>query len=204
METKNINILAFAGSLRKESYNKWLLKEAQKISPEHVVIEIFNLADLPLYNMDLESSGIPDAVNDFRSAIGQADALLIAVPEHNGTISAVLKNAIEWASRRNDAYRKYTQAHTPFYQKPVAFIGASTSHFATIRAQTHLLYICSLLQMLPMSKPNLMLAHAQNSFNKQGDLIDETVKNKLLHVVNALHDWTIDCKPNSKFSDKVL
>lgn len=188
---RKIKILTFAGSLRKRSYNKMLLQEAKKDAPESIEIEIFDLSPIPLYNMDLEDSGVPQSVNDFRAAIGNADALLIAVPEHNGTISAVLKNAIEWATRRNSAYEKFTEKQTPFFKKPVAVIGASTSQFATIRAQTHFLYLCTWLQMLPMAKPNLMLAQAQNCFNEKGDLINENTREKLNKVICSLYDWTI-------------
>ena len=189
MVLEKIHILAFAGSLRKHSYNKMLLRAAQQLTPDTVEIEIFDLAPIPLYNMDLETSGVPEAVNELRVVIGRADAILMAVPEHNGTISAVLKNAIEWVSRRKPAYREYTTTHTPFFQKPVAFVGAATSHFATIRAQTHLIYVCSFLEMLPMSKPSLMLANAQHCFDEEGNLIDETAKKRLKKVLVAFYEW---------------
>lgn len=186
-----IKILAFAGSLRKNSYNKFLLQAASDLSPDTMEISIFDLQDIPLYNMDLEKIGVPAIVNDFRNAIGAADAIILAVPEHNGTISAVMKNAIEWASRRNSAYLAYQDKFTPFYQKPVAIVGASTSHFATIRAQTHLLYLCNLLQMQTMSKPSLMLAHAQNCFDEKGVLIDEDTKKKIRNLLLTFSEWII-------------
>jgi len=194
MLTKKIKILAFAGSLRKKSYNKLLLQATQSLVSKKMEINIFDLAAIPLYNMDLENGAIPPVVNQFRSAIGEADALLIAVPEHNGTISAVLKNAIEWASRRNANYLEYTQKRTPFYRKPVTFIGASTSYFATIRAQTHLLYICSLLEMHPMGKPCLTLANAQDCFNDEGILTDTSVVERLTIQLDAFHKWIISLK----------
>ncbi len=191
---KKFKILAFAGSLRAGSYNKFLLQAATELCPASMEISIFDLKNIPLFNMDLEKTGLPEVINDFRAAIGAADALILGVPEHNGTISAVMKNAIEWASRKNKAYSAYQDKFTPFYQKPIAIMGASTSHFATIRAQTHLLYLCNLLQMQTMSKPSLMLAHAQHAFNEEGRLIDEAAKKRITKLLLDFNDWILYTK----------
>ena len=97
---KNIHILGFAGSLRKESYNRKLLIIAQGLLPEYTTFEIFDLIDIPLFNVDVEAEGLPVAVEAYREAIQNADALLIASPEYNSSITGVLKNAIDWASDR--------------------------------------------------------------------------------------------------------
>jgi chromate reductase len=93
-----IRVVGFAGSLRKQSYNKALLRAALELLPEGMEPEIVELDDLPLFNQDRELAP-PAAVRVFCQNIRRADALLIATPEYNYSLSGVLKNAIDWASR---------------------------------------------------------------------------------------------------------
>jgi chromate reductase, NAD(P)H dehydrogenase (quinone) len=93
-----IHILGFAGSLRKNSYNRAALKIAQELVPEEAELEIVTLDELPLFNQDYENNE-PAAVRSFKEKIRQADSLLIVTPEYNYSTSGVLKNAIDWASR---------------------------------------------------------------------------------------------------------
>lgn len=97
----SLRILGVSGSLRKESFNTRLLAALQPLAPEGMQIDAFDgLGDLPLYNQDLDlRSGGPDPVNRWRSAISEADGLIIVSPEYNGSIPGVVKNAIDWASR---------------------------------------------------------------------------------------------------------
>jgi chromate reductase len=98
---KQIKILGFAGSLRKGSYNKALIRTALELSPGEAKLEIFDLEGIPPYNMDLEDR-MPEKVKEFKEKISISDAILIASPEHNYSIPGVLKNAIDWASRRHN------------------------------------------------------------------------------------------------------
>ncbi len=93
---KQVSILAFAGSLRKGSYNKALLRAAVELCPKDVKIEVFDLEGIPPFNQDLESQ-MPERVKEFKAKIRAADAILNATPEHNYSIPGVLKNAIDWA-----------------------------------------------------------------------------------------------------------
>src|SRR5690625_5784144 len=95
----NITILAFAGSLRKDSYNKALLRAAKKLAPKEMKIEFFDLEGIPFFSEDVEAEGDPDYVTQFKEAIRKADGLLIATPEYNYGMSSATKAAIEWASR---------------------------------------------------------------------------------------------------------
>src|ERR1035437_11193485 len=93
-----LKILGFAGSLRKGSYNRMLMKTAQTLLPPNVSLEIFALDDIPPFNADLETN-MPDVVREFKQKIRAADAILIVTPEYNYSVPGVLKNAIDWASR---------------------------------------------------------------------------------------------------------
>ena len=117
MTTTPLRILGLAGSLRRDSYNRALLRAAAEFSPAGTQITPFDqLGALPFYDGDIEALGEPAAVHALRAAIAAADAILVVTPEYNDGTSAVLKNAIDWASRppsRNVA------------GKPVAVMGAS-------------------------------------------------------------------------------
>jgi chromate reductase, NAD(P)H dehydrogenase (quinone) len=80
------------------SYNKALLRAAADLLPDETTLEIFDLNGIPAYNKDLEMD-MPTKVKEFKSKIREADAILIATPEYNYSVSRVLKNAIDWASR---------------------------------------------------------------------------------------------------------
>jgi chromate reductase len=93
-----ISILGFAGSLRKDSYNKAILRAAIELIPESASMEVFDLEGIPPFNADTENN-LPERVKEFKSKIRAADAILIASPEYNYSIPGVLKNAIDAASR---------------------------------------------------------------------------------------------------------
>ena len=98
MEDK-CKILAFAGSLRKSSYNKALVRAAMEVAPETVSIEVFDLEGIPPFNQDNENTPPPKVV-ELKEKIKQADALLIATPEYNYSVPGVLKNALDWAQTK--------------------------------------------------------------------------------------------------------
>jgi chromate reductase len=89
-----LKIIGFAGSLRKGSYNRSLLRSAGQLLPQDTALEIFDLSDIPPFNQDLEAN-MPAKVNEFKSKIRESDALLIATPEYNYSVPGVLKNAID-------------------------------------------------------------------------------------------------------------
>ena len=124
-EERGINVLGICGSLRAGSYNKATLQTAIEIKPPGMTIETADIGSIPLYNEDVRAPGFPPRVERFRAQIAAADALLFVTPEYNYTISGVLKNAIDWASRPPDQ---------PFAGKPVAIIGAGAGMAGTARA----------------------------------------------------------------------
>ena len=122
-----MRVLGIAGSLREGSHNRQLLQLAAENLPDGVDFAVWEgLADLPAYNEDEEGAG-QLSVASFRSAVADADAVLIATPEYNGSIPGALKNALDWGSRPRDT--------AVFRGKPVAVIGASPGSFGGIWAQ---------------------------------------------------------------------
>ena len=178
---KPVRIFGMSGSLRKASYNSAALRAAASLVPEGATLEIFDLTPIPLYNDDVRAAGYPPVVQDFRSKIEAADALLVVTPEYNYSMSGVLKNAIDWASR---------PPGPPLTRKPVGIMGATMGLWGTTRAQYHLRQCCVFLDLWPINKPEVLIAQAQTKFNDKGELTDETTK-KLIqeHLVNLV-GWT--------------
>lgn len=178
--TRPVHVLGFSGSLRRGSLNTALLRAASELLPDGMTLEIHDLAAIPLYNGDVEASGVPAPVQAFKERIAAADALLIATPEYNYSISGVLKNALDWASR---------PVPSPMSGKPLAIAGAG-GRFGTVRAQLHLRQIAVYLNLLPLNKPELMIPLAWEKFDAEGRLTDEPTRTALRDLLVALGDWT--------------
>ena len=177
-----IKVLGICGSLRHASYNRMALKAAGENLPPGMTLEIFGkMAEIPPYNEDVKAKGFPPAVADLRAKIKAADALLLVTPEYNYSMSGVLKNAIDWASRPPEQ---------PFEGKPVAIMGASMGVHGTSRAQLHLRQTMIFLNMLPVNKPEVMIPQAQNKFDAQGNLTDAVTKQFIADLMVALAAWT--------------
>jgi NAD(P)H-dependent FMN reductase len=113
-----LTFLGIAGSLRRASYNRGLIRAAAEVAPEGTRVIAYELADIPMYNADLEAEGDPEPIAAFKQAIAAADALLIATPEYNHCVPGVLKNAIDWVSR----FRPQ-----PFHERHGLLLSASPS-----------------------------------------------------------------------------
>ena len=179
---ERINVLGFAGSLRRGSFNRGLIRAAAASAPSGVIVEIYDLADIPLYNQDVEDAGEPDAVVAWKRAIRSADALLVATPEYNHGIPGVLKNAIDWASR--------PRMTSPLRDKPVAVTGASPGTGSTARAQAQLRETFVFTGACVMPQPELMVGAAASHFDDDGNLIDPEIQASLVELVAALRSWT--------------
>ena len=95
----SLTFLGIAGSLRSASYNRGLIRAAAEVAPAETNVVPYDLAQIPMFNADVEAGGDPPPVADFKRAIATADALVIAIPEYNHCVPGVLKNAIDWALR---------------------------------------------------------------------------------------------------------
>jgi chromate reductase len=178
---KPVNILGFAGSLRKGSYNKSLLRAALELLPPDARLEIFDLEGVPPFNQDLETKP-PSKVKEFKAKIRAADALLVATPEYNYSIPGVLKNAIDWASR--------PYGDNAFEGKPVAVISASIGMLGGARAQYHLRQTFVFLNMYPINRPEVIVTFAPEKIDENGRLKDETTRKFIKELIANLVAWT--------------
>ena len=182
-----LNILGFAGSLRKGSYNRALLRAATELLPKDARLDIFDLEGIPPFNQDLENS-MPEKVREFKAKIRAADALLIVTPEHNYSVPGVLKNAMDWASR--------PYGDNSFEGKPVAIMSASTGMFGGVRAQYHLRQVFVSLNMHCVNRPEVFVALANQKIDEKGKVKDEPTREKIRQLVESLVAWTIRLKAN--------
>ena len=188
MEKKELTVLGIAGSLRKGSYNKSLLRAAVGLVPQDMNLEIFDLEGIPVFNQDTEQK-MPEKVKEFKSKIKEADAMLIATPEYNYSVPGVLKNAIDWASR--------PYGDNPFDGKPVAIMSASIGMLGGARAQYHLRQIFVFLNMYPINRPEVIVPFAQDRFDAKGNLLDNDTKKFLGQLLQNLADWTRKLRVNA-------
>jgi chromate reductase len=180
--TRPIQVVGIAGSLRAQSYNRALLRAAQEVAPAEINLTTQDLTRIPLYNADVEAQGDPQPVVALKSAVQRADALLLAVAEYNYGMSGVLKNAIDWLSR--------PPKRSVLEGKPAALMGASPSMTGTARAQLQLRQAFVFTQTYAMLHPEVLVAHADDKFDAQGRLTDEETRIRLRALLEALVLWT--------------
>lgn len=179
--SKGVRILGIAGSLRRQSHNRALLRAAAQLAPEGATIDIFELDGIPLFSQDDERDP-PAKVVDLKRRIREADAVLFVTPEYNYSIPGVLKNAIDWASR--------PYGDSAWFGKPAAVMGASIGSLGTARAQYHLRQVMVSLNMFPLNQPEVMIGAANERFDTVGKLTDEQTREYVGRLVQSLVDWT--------------
>jgi chromate reductase, NAD(P)H dehydrogenase (quinone) len=177
-----MRILAISGSLRSASYNSALVRAAAERAPEGVAIEIYDrLGELPLYDADLDVPNPPEAVQDFRQRVAAADALFFVTPEYNGSVSGVLKNAVDWAS---------TPRHggAAIWGKTAAVAGVTTGQYGALWAQQDLRRVLGIAGARVI-EGELPVAQAQNVFDGAGRLTDPLLGQRLrTHLENLAHE----------------
>ena len=175
-----LHVVGISGSVRRGSFNTALLRASQEVAPDVMEIDIFELNDIPLYNDDLEDAGDPKSVAALKSAIRRADGVLFVTPEHNHSTSAVLKNAIDWASR--------DKAKGSLIGKPVTLMGAG-GMFGTARAQVQLQSVLAGMGALVMVKPGVLVTFPREKFDADGRLVDKTTRTILSDHLEKFAEW---------------
>ncbi|WP_420644166.1 NADPH-dependent FMN reductase [Candidatus Leptofilum sp.] len=181
--SETINIIGLAGSIRRKSITKVLLQAAQKVAPDAMQITLFPLNEIPIYNNDVEvEEGFPPPVAELRQAIAHADGLILATPEYNGSLTGVLKNSIDWASRKG-----------LLAQKPVVTMGGSPGALGATKAQEHLRQICLHLGMYVMPKPTIAVPKLPDKI-VDGQLTDELTCKFLKEQMEQFYHWVVRLK----------
>ena len=184
-----VKILGIAGSLRKGSYNRGALREAQKLCPEGAKIEIFELDGIPSFNQDEEKPPPPKVV-ELKQRVRAADAILFVTPEYNYGMPGVLKNAIDWASR--------PYGDNAWDGKPVALMSAAMSMGGGVRAQYQLRQAFVFLNMEAVVQPEVAIGNAPQRFDEQGNLTDETSKKLIAQLLKNLVEKVRLVKPRMR------
>ena len=161
-----MKVLAMAGSLREQSYNRGLVRAAQALAPSGMTLTIGDIAPLPLYNGDDDGDNRPAAVMALAEQVAQADALLFATPD--------------WLSRVPGDI---------FTGKPAAIMGASMGGMGTSRSQYHLRQVLVFLDMHPLNKPEVFVSAAHEKCDENGDLVDEKTREMVASQLVALQAW---------------
>ncbi|MGZ4676417.1 MAG: NADPH-dependent FMN reductase [Acidimicrobiia bacterium] len=184
-----VHVLAFAGSLRRGSYNRALVRAAMGIAPAGLEVRAWELDGVPLYNGDVEIMGDPPTVVAFKQAIGVADALLIATPEYQHGVPGVLKNALDWASR--------PAGRSALEGKVVGIMGASPGIGGTARAQSQLRQTLVFNDCEVIGPPEVLVRDAARLFGPDLQLRDEEtlrfVRRLLGRIDRAVRRrWTVE------------
>ncbi|MEL6168361.1 MAG: NAD(P)H-dependent oxidoreductase [Pseudomonadota bacterium] len=168
-------LVGLCGSLRAASTNRKLLQEAARIYGGPY--KEGNLR-LPLYDGDLEKAqGLPAEVEELADLISQAEAVFLATPEYNQSLSGVMKNALDWVSRTDGA---------PWHGKPVALLSAAAGRSGGARGSYALRLAITPFRPRLVSAPDVLLAQASSQFDEAGHLTDDRAQQTLREVVEAL------------------
>ena len=174
------NVVGFAGSLRRASLNRALLRAAIELAPPSLHIVAHELDGIPLYNAEIEATGAPPGVAHLRDAILQADGLLIATPEYNHGVPGVLKNTIDWLSRppRNSVLNG----------KVAAVMGASPGITGTARAQSQLRQAFVFTNTFVLLQPEVLVGRAHEKLDADGRLAHDATRDVLATFLQQFAD----------------
>jgi NAD(P)H-dependent FMN reductase len=179
--SEQISVLCFAGSLRTDSLNKKLVKIAMAGAQEAgAKVTFVDLSDLPMpvYNGDEEAkSGLPENAKKFKALMKEHDAFLIASPEYNSSVSAALKNAIDWASRA-EADEKPLEA---FKGKVAGVMACSPGALGGLRGLVHLRSILGNIGVIVVTEQTTVPS-AMKAFNDAGAISDEKLHSSAKNV----------------------
>ena len=181
MYGNDFKILGLAGSLRRASFNRGLIRAARELAPEGVTVEPYEgLDEIPFFNQDVEAQGDPAPVKELKEKIREADAVLIATPEYDYAIPGVLTNALDWALR----------SPSPLRHKPVGIVGASPGSVGTARGQMVLRQILLHAPAYVMPEPQMLISYSRERFDENGNLTDEETRERMRRFLAALVGWT--------------
>lgn len=179
----DLDVFGIAGSLRRDSHNRALLRLAQEIAPAGMRIRAWEgLGGIPFYDGDVEAAGLPAPVVTLADEIRRAGAVLVVTPEYSHTVPGVLKNALDWMAR--------PPGQSPFRGKVVAITGASPGALGTARAQMDLRRILAAMGAFVVPAPEVLVAQADRKRDASGAFTDEGTRRFLGKLLEELAAWT--------------
>lgn len=177
---EKFKIAVLVGSLRKESYNLKTAKALIAMAPESLSLEIINIANLPMFNEDLEATPPKEWVS-FKKQIEAVDGLLFLTPEYNRSVPAVLKNAIDVGSR--------PYGGNSWNGKPAAIVSVSIGAISGFGANHHLRQSLTFVNVHAMAQPEAYIGGAADLFNEEGELTNESTRKFLSSFMVAFEKW---------------
>ena len=180
-----MKLLIFAGSTRKQSYNRQLATNAatmaRKAGADVSHIELADF-DVPMYNADLESRGTPADVIRLKRLMYEHPAWIICSPEYNGSYTALLKNTLDWASSPVKGDPEWSSGTKPFQGKVVGLLSASPGALGGLRSQSHLTPLLLNLECW-VTPRSYALGHAGQAFDAEGHLAGDSQRAGVLAVL---------------------
>lgn len=175
-----MKIAVIVGSIRKDSYNKMVGNYIKEKYKDQAEFDFIDISSLPFFNEDIENEEI-ESVDNARKIIKESDGIMIITPEYNSQIPGVLKNALDWFSRKDYCMMK----------KRYISIGASIGMYGTSRAQVVLnqLLDTGAYQMERIPNSNITLSNITKKVNDNGEIIDEKIKKDIDSGVQKFIDW---------------
>lgn len=173
---ERLNIIGICGSLRKGSYNRFVLQNIKEMFKDEINLEILDISKLPLYNEDINEKDA-NSVIELKDKIENSDGVIIATPEYNFSISGALKNALDWFSKGDIK---------PFNNRKVAIISASLGLLGGARVQYHLRQVLLCLNSDVIRGPEVFIGHASKKMDESGKFIDEGTINITKDLINNL------------------
>jgi chromate reductase, NAD(P)H dehydrogenase (quinone) len=177
---KTLDVAVIVGSLRKDSINRKVANALAELAPAALKLSIVGIGHLPIYNQDIDESS-PAAWTEFRERIRAADAVLFVTPEHNRSVPAALKNAIDIGSR---PYGK-----SAWSGKPGAVVSASPGGVGGFGANHHLRQSLVFLNIPAMAQPEAYLGGADKLFDAHGKLANDGTRKFLEGFMQAYAAW---------------
>jgi len=176
-----LTVAVIVGSARQASLNRLLALALTKLAKPDIGFDWITIRDLPIFDQEVLDAGTPPQVQRLKDQISRADALLFITPEHNRSISAMLKNAIDWGSRPRDA--------SVWAGKPAAITGASYGRIGTAAAQQHLRAILGCLDVAVMGLPEAFIHLTPGLITPEGDVTNEETRLFLQQFMDQFDRW---------------
>jgi chromate reductase len=170
-----LHIVGICGSLRKNSFNRGLLRAFEQQLPDKIKFTEADISELPFFSEEREHN-LPETVLKLKELVESADAIIVSTPEYNLSYTAVLKNSLEWLSR--------SSLQRPLAGKTVAIMGAASVQVGV--SLSHLRDVMYALNVKLINRPIIQVGNARDKFDEKGNLIDSGVKEHLKKLKDEL------------------